>query len=93
MTTKANSGMNQSQFPAISCNLLKAREKSRDKVRFVLLLLPTGYKTGARIFKPITKRSNRYRVILFLFAEAKNVFEYQEKREDRHHFSLRARRT
>jgi len=29
ITTGANSAMNQSQFPAIACSLLKAREKSR----------------------------------------------------------------
>ena len=28
-TAGANSAMNQSQFPAITCNSLKAREKSR----------------------------------------------------------------
>ena len=29
ITTGANSAMNQSEFLAITCNLLKAREKSR----------------------------------------------------------------
>ena len=29
ITTGTNSGMNQSQFLAITCNLLKAREQSR----------------------------------------------------------------
>ena len=29
ITTGAGSAMNQSQFPAISCNSLQAREKSR----------------------------------------------------------------
>ena len=39
--------MNQSEFIAVTCNLLKAREKSRVyKVRLVLLLI--GCKTGAR---------------------------------------------
>ena len=47
ITTGANSAMNQSEFIAVTRNLLKAKEKSRVcKVRLVLLLI--GCETGAR---------------------------------------------
>ena len=57
--------MNQSQFLAIICNLLKAREKS-----FVHGAIGFGFasywlKNWRESFKPITKRSNRNHVITF----------------------------
>ena len=57
--------MNQSQFLAITCNSLKAREKSRvhGAISFVLLL--NWLKNWREPFKRITKRSNRYHVITF----------------------------
>ena len=59
IATGADSTMNQSQFLAITCNSLEAREKSRvcDAIGF-------GFdshwlKNWRESFKPITKRSNR----------------------------------
>ena len=42
ITTGAGSAMNQSQFLAIICNLLKARENHAYIARLVLVLLPIG---------------------------------------------------
>ena len=53
--------MNQSQFLAITCNLLKAREKPRDWFWFCSHWL----KNWRESFKPIIKRSNRNHVITF----------------------------
>ena len=57
--------MNQSEFPAMNCNSLAAREKSRlhDAISF-------GFdshwlKNWRKSVKPITKRSNRNHVIIF----------------------------
>ena len=63
ITTGANSAMNQSQFVAITCDSLEAREKSR-----VLGAIGFGFachslKNSRESFKPITKRSNRNHVI------------------------------
>ena len=58
--------MNQTQFLAITCNSLKAREKSR-----VRGAIGFGFdsdhwlKNWRESFKPITKRSNRNHVIAF----------------------------
>ena len=49
ITTGAGSAMNQSQFLAISCNSLKARENHAYMVRMVLILLLVGGKTGATL--------------------------------------------
>ena len=51
--------MNQSEFLAITFNLLKAREKSR--IQGVIgfgLASHCGLKNWREIFKPVTKRSN-----------------------------------
>ena len=49
ITKGANSATSQSQFLAITCNLLKAREKSRvhGAIGFGLLLI--GWRTGASL--------------------------------------------
>ena len=65
ITTGADSAMNQSQFLAITCNSLEAREKSR-----VHGVIGFGFdshwlKNWPKSFKPITKRSNRNHVITF----------------------------
>ena len=57
--------MNQSQFLAITCNSLEAREKSR-----VHGVIGFGFdshwlKNWRESYKPITKRSNRNYVITF----------------------------
>ena len=50
ITTGANSAMNQSNFLAVSCHLLKALEKARaQRMWTVLVLLLTCWKTGAKL--------------------------------------------
>ena len=65
ITTRAVSAMNQSQFLAITCNSLEAREKSR-----VYGVIGFGFdshwlKNWRESFKPITKLSNRNYGITF----------------------------
>ena len=65
ITTGAASEMNQSQFLAITCTSLMAREKSR-----VLGAISFGFashwlKNWRESFEPITKRSNRNHAITF----------------------------
>ena len=61
ITTGAGSAMNQSQFLAITCNSLEAREKSR-----VHGVIGFGFDSLWReSFKPITKLSNRNHGITF----------------------------
>ena len=63
ITTGADSAMNQSQFLAISCKSLEAREKSR--VHGAIGFDSHWLKNWRESFKPITKRNNRNRVIIF----------------------------
>ena len=67
ITTGAGSAMNQSQFLAITCNLLEAREKSREygAIGFGFDFDSHWLKNWRESFKPITKRSNRNDVITF----------------------------
>ena len=65
ITTGADSVMNQSQFLAITCNSLKAREKSRVHGAIGFGFASHWLKNWRESFKPITKRSNRYHVITF----------------------------
>ena len=67
ITTGAGSAMNQSQFLAITCNSLKAREKSRVRgaVGFGFGFDSHWLKNWRESFTPITKRSNRNHVITF----------------------------
>ena len=66
ITTGADSAMNQSQFLAITCNSLKARERSRaHMVQMVFGFASHWLKNCCDSFKPITKRSNRNHVITF----------------------------
>ena len=55
--------MNQSQFLGITSNSIKAREKSR--VHGAIDFSSNWLKNWRESFKPITKRSNRNRVITF----------------------------
>ena len=64
ITTGAGA-MNQSQFLAITCNSLKEGEKSRVHGAIGFGFASRWLKTGASLFKPITKRSNRNDVITF----------------------------
>ena len=65
ITTRAGSAMNQSQFLAITCNWLEAREKSRVRGAIGFGFDSHWLKNWHESFKPITKRSNRNRVITF----------------------------
>ena len=65
ITTGADSAMNQSQFLAITCNSLKAREKSRVHGAIGFGFASHWLKNWRESFKPITKRSNRNHVITF----------------------------
>ena len=65
ITTGAGSGMNQSQFLAIICNSLKAREKSRVHGTIGFGFDSYWLKNWREFFKPVTKRSNRNHVITF----------------------------
>ena len=65
ITTEANSAMNQSQFLAITCNSLEAREKSRVHGAIGFGFGSHWLKNWRESFKPITKRSNRNHVITF----------------------------
>ena len=65
ITTGTESAMNQSQFPAITCNSLEARERSR-----VHGVIGFGFafhwlKNRRESFKPITRRSNGNHVTTF----------------------------
>ena len=65
ITTGTNSVMNQSEFLAITCNLLNAREESRVQGAIGFGFASHWLKNWREVFKPITKRSNRNRVITF----------------------------
>ena len=65
ITTGANSTMNQSQFLAITCNPLKAREKSRVHGAIGFGFASHWLKNWRESFKSITKHSNRNHVITF----------------------------
>jgi len=55
--------MNQSQFLAITCNSLEAREKSRVRGAIGFVFDYYWLKDWRESFKSITKRSNRNHVI------------------------------
>ena len=65
ITTGTGSAMNQSQFLAIICNSLKAREKSRVHGEIGFGFNSHWLKNWDESFKPITKFSNRNHVITF----------------------------
>ena len=65
ITTGADIAMNQSQFLAISCNSLKAREKSRVQGAIAFGFASHWLKNWHDSFKPIAKRSNHNHVITF----------------------------
>ena len=65
ITTGADSATNQSQFLEITCNSLKAREKSRVHGAIGFGFASHWLKNWRESFKPITKRSNRNYVITF----------------------------
>ena len=61
----ADSAMNQSQFLAITCNSLKAWERSRVHGAIGFGFASHWLKNWRESFQPITKRSNRNHVITF----------------------------
>ena len=63
IATGANSEINQSEFPATSGNLLKAREKSRLRGAIAFGFASHWLKNWREIFKPITKSSNCNRTL------------------------------
>ena len=63
--TGANSAMDQSQFLAITCNSLEAREKSRVHGAIGFGFDSHWLKHWRESFKPVTKRSNRNQIITF----------------------------
>ena len=65
ITTGANSAMNQLQFPAMTCNSLEAREKSRVHDAIGFGFASRWLKNWRESFKPITKRINRNHVITY----------------------------
>mgnify|MGYP000335587348 CR=1 FL=1 len=65
ITFGAGSAMNQSQFLAIICNSLKAREESRVHGAIGFGVASHWLKNWSVSFKPITKGSNRHHVITF----------------------------
>ena len=65
ITIGAGNDMNQSQFLAITCNSLEAREKSRVHGASGFGFAYHWLKNWRESFKPITKRSNRNHVITF----------------------------
>ena len=65
ITTGASSAMNQSQFLAILCNSLQAREKSRVHGAIGFGFASHWLKNWPESFQPITKRSNHDHVITF----------------------------
>ena len=65
ITTGADRAMNQSQFLAITCNSLEAREKSRVHGAIGFGFDSHWLKNRRESFKPITKRSNRNQIITF----------------------------
>ena len=63
ITTRTDSAMNQSQFLAITCNSLEAREKSQVHGAVCFGFDSHWLKNWRESFKPITKRSNCNHVI------------------------------
>ena len=65
ITTGAGSAMNQSQFLAVTCNSLEARERSRVHGAIGFVFDSHWLKNWRESFKPITKRGNRNHVFSF----------------------------
>ena len=65
ITTGTNSSTNQSEFLAITCNSLEAREKSPLHGAIGFGFASHWLKNWRESFKPITKLSNRNHAITF----------------------------
>ena len=66
--------MNQSQFLAITCNSLEAREKSRVHGAIDFGFDSHWLKKWRESFKPITKRSNRFRQSFENCSKSGNIY-------------------
>ena len=66
--------MNQSQFLAITCNSLEAREKSRVHGAIGFGFDSHWLKKWRESFKPITKRSNRFRQSFGNCSKSGNIY-------------------
>ena len=69
--------MHQAEFQGISCNLFKAREKSRVQGTIASHQL----KKWREIFKPITERSNRNRIFTLDSHLKTALLSHQERKE------------
>ena len=65
ITTGADSTMNQSQFIAITCNSLKAREKSRVDGVIGFCFASRSLKNWRESYEPVIKHNNHNHVITF----------------------------
>jgi len=65
ITTGANSAMNQSKFPVVSCNLPQLREKSRVQGAIGFGFASHWLKIWLKMFLPFTKHSNHNGIIAF----------------------------
>ena len=77
--TTAGSAMNQSQFLAITCNSLEAREKSRVQGAIGFGFASHWLKKWLESFKPIIQRSNRNHVITF-DSHLKNTLSFPQQK-------------
>ena len=68
--------MNQLESLAITCNLLKAREKTRVQGAIGFGFASHWLKNWREISKPITKRSNRNHVIQYFRQTFENKLRY-----------------
>ena len=65
ITMGENSTMNLYEFRVITCDFLKARDRSRVQGVIGFGFVPHWLKNCREVFKPITKRSNCNSVITF----------------------------
>ena len=84
--------MNQPKFLTITCNLLKAGEKSRVRGAIGFGLASHWLKNWRVLFQPIIKCGNRYRVITFdcdlITALSKRLPKKKDKNKNRFKYSL-----
>ena len=78
ISTTANRAMNQSDFLAFICILLKGREKLCVQGAIIFGLASHWLINWREISKPITKRGNRSRVVTF-HARMKSTRKYEMK--------------
>ena len=82
ITTGTNSAMNQSQFLAINCNSLEAREKSRVHGAISFGFASHWLKNWRDSFKPITKHSNHDNHVITFDSHLKTALCYKNKQQN-----------